>query len=206
LCLALLEWRNTPIKDMGSPAQLAFGRRTRTILPNTTNQLRPKPVTVKLTDVLAGRQAQQKLQYDKHTRSDREILKPGEQVRVRTQQGWLPGKVVQSRSEPRSYDIERNSRVYRRNRRDIQQVPQSSVPQDNVEPKHNVNLNQSRKSVKVNPISKPVVQPTVPNIVNKPVAQNCTPNVVKPTCTMPQTVTRSGRAIRQPAHLKEFVK
>ena len=29
--------------------------------------------------------------------------------------------------EPRSYEVEQNSRVYRRNRRDIMSVPQSTV-------------------------------------------------------------------------------
>ena len=40
--LALLDWRNTPLES--SPAQRMFGRRTRTLIPTTSELLKPKIV------------------------------------------------------------------------------------------------------------------------------------------------------------------
>lgn len=178
LCLALLEWRNTPIKGLGSPAQLALGRRTRSTIPMTTNQLRPKPVTVKLTDVLAEKQLQQKQQYDKHTRSDRQALKLGEEVRMRTSHGWASAKVVQPRVEPRSYDVQRGTKVYRRNRRDILQVPQRTVASETKPVKGHMPSVSNKSQVHV---------PKVTNtkVTKVPVSQE----TVKPTVRVPQTVT-----------------
>ena len=42
--LALLEYRNTPIDNIGSPAQLLMNRRLRSILPITKKQLQPKVI------------------------------------------------------------------------------------------------------------------------------------------------------------------
>ncbi|CAB4036001.1 Hypothetical predicted protein [Paramuricea clavata] len=51
--LSLLEYRNTPIDDVGPPSQLLMSRRLKSILPTTTSQLQlqiinPKAVEVKL--------------------------------------------------------------------------------------------------------------------------------------------------------------
>lgn len=40
--LGLLEYRNTPIDDIGSPAQLLMSRRLRSIIPTTDAQLQPE--------------------------------------------------------------------------------------------------------------------------------------------------------------------
>ena len=42
--LAILEHRNTPINDIGSPARLSMGRRRRSSMPFSTDQLLPKTV------------------------------------------------------------------------------------------------------------------------------------------------------------------
>lgn len=40
--LGLLEYRNTPIHDIGSPAQLLMSRRLRSVIPTTEAQLQTK--------------------------------------------------------------------------------------------------------------------------------------------------------------------
>ena len=43
--LALLEYRNTPWSDtLGSPAQRLMGRRTKTLIPTTSNLLKPETI------------------------------------------------------------------------------------------------------------------------------------------------------------------
>uniref|UniRef100_A0A0E9R9M0 Uncharacterized protein n=2 Tax=Anguilla anguilla TaxID=7936 RepID=A0A0E9R9M0_ANGAN len=41
-CLSLLEYRNTPVDGLRSPAQLLMSRRLRSILPTTEKQLQPE--------------------------------------------------------------------------------------------------------------------------------------------------------------------
>ena len=88
--LAILEWRNTPVKGLGSPAQLSQGRRLRSTLPSTVNQLRPHPVTVNLSDALESKGERAKHFYDKSALPhDLPQLQPGENVRMRTSSGWV---------------------------------------------------------------------------------------------------------------------
>ena len=63
--LAFLEHRNTPIDDIGSPAQMCMGRRLRSRMPSTTDQLCPMildPQTVRRK--LERKQSNQKKYYD----------------------------------------------------------------------------------------------------------------------------------------------
>lgn len=120
LQIAILEWRNTPIEGLGSPAQLSSGRRLRSTIPTTLAQLKPKPIQVNLHDVLEQKALRNKEYYDRTAlKADREQLKVGERVRMRTPNGWLPAKVTQIGPEPRSYHVQKGSRIYRRNRRDL---------------------------------------------------------------------------------------
>jgi hypothetical protein len=168
-----------------------MGRRTRSTLPTTANQLRPRPIRMKLTDVLEERQQKQKHYYDKNTRAERETLHSGEYVRMRTDRGWQPSKVVSVRPEPRSYNLVRNGRIYRRNRRDImktKETPPVTVTETVTTPRilvRPVGLHQRPKlvtSAAVQPSSS--VQPKVCPAITK---------------AEPQKISRvSGRVIRKP--------
>ncbi|KAK3103001.1 hypothetical protein FSP39_015684 [Pinctada imbricata] len=113
--LALLELRNTPIDGIGTPTQLLFGRRTKSILPIHEELLSPK----KLKNVrpkLKERQNQQKAYYDRNAR-ELEELKTGDKVGIQSgDRPWKEGKVVQKCAEPRSYIVESDGTQYRRNR------------------------------------------------------------------------------------------
>ena len=117
--LALLNHRNTPTEPTNlSPAQRLFGRRTRTLLPTTNTLLKPKipqQVPVKLR---AGQQKQ--AEYFNKKAKSLQPLSTGDTVRVR-----LPGSTTWSlglcknKVAPRSYLVECNGTVYRRNRQHI---------------------------------------------------------------------------------------
>ena len=215
--LAILEWRNTPVKGLGSPAQLSQGRRLRSTLPSTVNQLRPHPITVKLSDALESKGERAKHFYDKSALPhDLPQLQPGENVRMRTSSGWVPAKVTQKCEEPRSYLVQKEVRIYRRNRRDIRQS--SDIDAQSQEP-----IVPPRIPTKVpvistpNPVIKTVSTPappipsqeggeskackhdTVP--VNKPVGVEklAAKPVVTPTSSSTPVFTRTGRQVKIPS-------
>jgi hypothetical protein len=64
--LAMLEYRNTPEENLGTPTQLLMGRRTRGFLPTPPSLL--KPVKKSIKNQLRERQNKQKFYYDRQTK------------------------------------------------------------------------------------------------------------------------------------------
>ncbi|KAK3087333.1 hypothetical protein FSP39_004790 [Pinctada imbricata] len=130
--LAFLEYRNTPIEGIGSPSQLLFGRRTRSVIPTHGELLNPNNKSTRnVRRSLKSKQRRTKQQYDKNARPLTE-LKPGDVVNIQTQEEpWKKGVVLDKRSEPRSYTVESEGVKYRRNRRDLRQVPELCERDDN---------------------------------------------------------------------------
>ena len=115
--LGLLNYRNTPSDaTVGSPVQRLMGRRTRTQLPTSGNLLTFQPSNpVNVQARLEEYRKQQKRFYDR-TPKPFETLKEGDVVRMKTDEGFQKKAVVEkSLSEPRSYLVNSNGRLYRRN-------------------------------------------------------------------------------------------
>jgi transposase InsO family protein len=134
--LALLAHRNTPSESLGtSPAQRFFGRRTRTLLPVTSELLRPQgfdPESTKERRRIS--QAKQAHYYNKHAK-DLDALEEGDIVRMRpfqlSKKTWDKA-LVKRRLDDRSYEVEYNDTTYRRNRVDLkktQEVPIDEEPE-----------------------------------------------------------------------------
>ncbi|MGH0170178.1 UNVERIFIED_CONTAM: hypothetical protein FKN15_058554 [Acipenser sinensis] len=121
--LSILEYRNTPIGECGSPAQMLMNRRLRSKLPCSKKLLIPTmhktPAEIKLQ--LEGSRQKQKFFFDKHGK-DLPALNRGDSVRV---QSYMDGKwnraVVKDLAQtPRSYLVETpDGQVLRRNRRHL---------------------------------------------------------------------------------------
>lgn len=118
---ALLDYRANPIPGIGlSPSQPSMDRRLRTTLPMATGLL--KPETYNAQEIKRSFQKakdKQKYHYDRHGTRELPPLKPGDQVRVKPEQGskeWKAATVVQSHASPRSYVVDTGSRRIRRNR------------------------------------------------------------------------------------------
>jgi hypothetical protein len=80
--LSLLQWRNTQSEQLGqSPAQILFGRRTRTRLP-TANALLQTGTTGAVRTALTAAKARQTRLYDRHARY-RQSFDAGQNVRVK---------------------------------------------------------------------------------------------------------------------------
>lgn len=114
-----MEWRNTPGKDGLSPSQKLMSRRTRTTIPVSQQQLLFSSVdnnNVKNNITLRKRNA--KFYYDRSAK-DLPELQVGDKVRLQPQDpkaAWSKGCCV-GKVGPRSYLVETDSGVYRRNRK-----------------------------------------------------------------------------------------
>ena len=127
---AILELRNTPIQGINlSPVQIMMQRRTRSVLPCSQKLLQPRVV-----DPVPGhekRVATQKRYYDKNSNPLHPLL-IGQPVRfdkfdsTRRKAVWEKGHVISHDRAPRSYNIQGESRQFRRNRLHI--IPDKGTP------------------------------------------------------------------------------
>ena len=117
--LSILEWRNTPTEGVGaSPAQLLYGRRTRTRLPVARKQLKPTLIEG-VTKRIEKSKEKQKRYFDRQSRTLKK-LSTGDVIRMRCpgDSNWSLGKVIEVMGF-RSYLVEVNGRRYRRNRKHL---------------------------------------------------------------------------------------
>ena len=116
--LGLLEHRNTPLDNLAAPAQLLMSRSLRSILPTTSNHLKPNIVDPELArEKMEQKQATQRHYYNKGTRELKPLAK-GEEVHIQTKSGnWKPATALGQQSTPRSYTVRtKDGSEYRRNR------------------------------------------------------------------------------------------
>ena len=114
--LALLNYRNTPLQNGYSPAQLSMNRRLKTRVPCLKEELMPK-----VPDLILLRKREKEYRekmaknYNhRHRVVEGDVLSPGDRV-------WVPdlkteGTVVKHHDSPRSVVIQTPQSVVRRNR------------------------------------------------------------------------------------------
>ena len=137
LIRGLLEYRNTPIDDVGSPAQLLMSRRLRSIISTTNAQLQPKVLDPhKVKKKLRLKQEKQKNYFDQHAKH-LPTLEKGDRIRIQMGSHWKPGVVTERAGTPRSYRIRTDEgREYRRNRRALMKSPESSSSATDISPQY----------------------------------------------------------------------
>ena len=117
--LALLSYRTTPLPWCGlSPAELLMGCVIRTDVPQDVKTFTPEWSYLPMYRDKEKRYREvQKQNYDCHYRTRRLLeLLNNTPVWVSTPQGQIPGNIVSSAPEPRSYHVEVSSGQVRRNR------------------------------------------------------------------------------------------
>ena len=116
---ALLDRRNTPSEGIdSSPVQRLLGRRCKTLLPALGNLLAPGFSSTNEANKLRDRKERQRRYYNSGKRALSPV-KPGETVRVRSNAGtWKQAECLREVA-PRSYDVQIDGAVLRRNRKDI---------------------------------------------------------------------------------------
>ena len=180
---ALLSYRNTPLDSVNlSPAQMLMGRRLRTFIPVTEDMLRPQLYDPEeVLPKLKERQSKQKVQHDR-TAKKLPPLKEGEVVRLKEGSKWKPARVTEILPSPRSYMVETEKGVYRRNRRHLLKTEESQTP----------DVTTDDVPIEIESDAAPVAT-TPDNQETEPVE-------------MPATTTRSGRTVREPERFKDYIK
>lgn len=118
--LGLLEYRTTPTKLGFSPSQLLMGRKLRSVLPVTLDQLLPKtPPTEQIKENIQSAKNQQKKYYDQGSKTQTS-LNIGDTARIQqNDKTWKPAVVMQKHND-RSFSVQTSDgAVYRRNRRHL---------------------------------------------------------------------------------------
>jgi transposase InsO family protein len=222
---ALLSYRNTSLEGINmSPAQLLMGRRLKTTLPTTAELLKP-PSQDKIKEKLIQGKENQKRNFDLHVGKELEILQKGETVRMKHGNTWVPAVVSYKHFSPRSYVVKtEEGRSYRRNRRQLNKcyTTMTSTPTRQVTPI----VSRTNSSPQVELIPPPATSSSHPSTPERPSQQptspmnnktekaktdtQVVPETVEPTVTdSPSTnspvITRSGRTVKRPSHLKDFV-
>lgn len=196
---AILHWRNTPTENMdSSPAQRLMSRRLKTSIPVTNKLLEPS-VPGGVTEKLRRRRQIAKHFYDR-TAKDLPELEIGESIRMKPLPSdasgrWRRGTCLQQVA-PRSYLVDVEGTLYRRNRVDLRvaEPTPSSAAMDIQGPAHT-----SAPEVQLSgPASGPQIPPTVsspttPDPVASPPGQQPLPHV--------GTYTRAGRLSKPPQRL-----
>ena len=217
--LALLEWRNTPSEGLeSSPAQRMFGRRTRTLIPTTSELLKPKIVEDVPGKLLKRKQLQAK--YYNISAHELPPLSKGEVVRVKPtdRSGQWYKALVEQQVDVRSYDVRtEDGRVFRRNRRHLRSSRESHANNSKplptnmpaVTPLAPIPPDESAPAKTSNPqevlLPKENVEATLPGKTNTSAKPALVPVPSAQVMRASLPVTRSGRISRPPGHLKDFV-
>ena len=197
--LALLEYRNTPTEGVRlSPAQRLYNRRTRTLLPAKDTTLHPK-MAEGAAKALVARQEKQVERYNRRAK-DLPSLELGEVVRVQPLTGkskpsqWK--KAVITKTLPnRSYELNTESgKSFRRNRVHLKKTKESPPKQCDSTSQGDEEPTQIRLTVKP---KDQTVRPTEKKMTVK--------QVPKEEGLRPARVTRSGREVKVPKYLKDYV-
>lgn len=108
---ALLEYRNTPVKEVNaSPVELLMSRKTRTLIPAYQNLFSPKVIPNISNNIKVNRQ-RQKHYYDQNSRYKSNFQK-GDLIYYKDiKKGWIEATIKDLNSSPRSYWIELNNGV-----------------------------------------------------------------------------------------------
>ena len=128
-CLAIMVYRSTPVESIGhSPSEVMMNRRIRTTLPSLSKNNETRMYDAKkVQEKHKASQQKNEFYYNRrYSPSSLPILKKGDRARIRTEKDHAWGKqaiVVGAAKTPRSYDIQTENGVVRRNRKHIQRVP-----------------------------------------------------------------------------------
>ena len=205
--LALLNIRNTPRDEAGSPAQRLFSRRTQTRIPTAKQMLMPEiqDHDKVINKLYKDRHVTAKKHYDIGSKS-LEPIRPGSTIRVRVGNRWQPALLLPNNAElnPRSYRIQLPSgHVTRRNRQDL-----LKRNEDNISERRHMDMDDDPPESQEIPASPSAVRRSSPSdnqsfehVVPSDPTSNMSRKTNPDVGRKIPIVTRSGRMSRPPLKL-----
>ena len=192
--LAVLDHRNTPSPGLdSSPVQRLMSRRTKTLLPTHAKLLQPQ-LEEHVSEKIQHNKHKQAQQYNKSAK-DLPRLAEGDMVRIqpirKQKQPWLKA-TVKTELPNRSYEVlTEKGGILRRNRRHLRRTKEAAVPdQSPTEITVPENVQQQQRE-----LQPPSAQP-----------ENSTNVEPLETAARSTTVTtRSGRMVKRPSYLNDYV-
>lgn len=190
--LALLEWRNCPAEQLSpySPAQLMFGRRTRTRLP-TCDKLLDTPTSQAASKALASAKERQAAYYNRSAR-ERPPFSVGQTVRVRFDERpeWRKAEIADVLPY-RSYNVRfEDGTTRRRTSKHVRFSAERPIVIDD--------------DITAQPPAETPLNSAADNKLDTapPIAETMNDNnsAIRPS---PVVVTRSGRSVRRPARYND---
>ncbi|CAC5362482.1 unnamed protein product [Mytilus coruscus] len=134
--IAMLKYRNTPLENLDSPAQLLMNRRLRTTIPTIKNRLKPKCGNLKNTQrKMKQQKMNQKQYYDKSSKPLPELqLNDTIRFQHNPKGKWDQGTVVRNNNTPNSYVIETpEGQIFKRNRKHLLRTKEDKIEQTSLE-------------------------------------------------------------------------
>lgn len=176
--ISLLEYRSTVIPTMGaSPSELLMSRLLRTKLPAHHLKLKPK-LQENVEDKLKSNQYQYKSYHDNRAKRHVTKFEPNQNVVIRRDKVWEPGKILNTANTPRSYIVQdHKGEVLRRNSLHLR-------------PSNNEPLCVNRNAIEH------ASQESSDNASDPDVSLNT---------SLPPITTRSGRTVKKPSKYNDYV-
>ena len=195
----LLTLRNTPISEgLPSPSELLQGRILRDSHPVRSKRYEVTGYDInKVRQALGDRKSTDKYYHNRHARSEKAILLPGQQVHTRTAKGeWRSGEIVGVTSD-RSYLVDSKNIKLRRNRKDLRRTAVDITNQMVSHPILTGSQEVQGATGKQSAVAQLGDQVLPPGTLNSQSDNLITP-LPESTALTPDEVTRSGRRTQKP--------
>lgn len=198
--LALLEFRNTPSESLNlSPAQIMFGRRTRTTLPVASHLL--GSVAGQQTQTALNRSKTRQAKYYNRGSKAKPVLPEGQTVRFKVSDDadeWQKGEIA--RALPyRAYQIRLpDGTTRRRTSKHVRFSPEDPIVLDDADTPA-VSTTPAADTTPTDPSRQTTDEPATSRAK---VTRSKRPVITPPSPTAPTLTTRSGRAVIRPARYR----